>query len=227
MKAVVVHSGGMDSSLCLYLATKEFWKEEVLSLSFYYKQRHRIELQQAAKIAAYFGVAHKELPLESIPNNNALMDETLEVMYQEGTPNTLVLGRNGLMAHIAALHAHTWGASCIYMGVMEREGYYRDCSKQYMQLIQSIIRLDLNDPSFEVKTPLIDMTKQETMILAHELGILDYLWKETISCYHGLPEYGCRYCPSCLLRNKAYEAFLLCRERSLLPHAEKLGAVSK
>lgn len=207
-KAVIVHSGGMDSSICLKLAINEFAKENVLSLSFRYNQRHLEETLQAAKIAAHFGVDHVVLNIDALSEitHNALTSHSMPILKQENqTPNTLVVGRNGLMARIAAIHAHHLSASCIFMGVIEVEAAnsgYRDCSRSYMDLMEQILRIDLDDPHFTIRTPLVFMTKKETMEVADSLGILEYLLEETISCYNGIRHMGCKKCPACLLRNE-------------------------
>lgn len=213
-KAVVIHSGGMDSSICLALAKREFGPQNVLSLSFSYQQRHSPELIQAAKIARDWGIDHVVINLHCLQEitSNALMDPMIPIQHEASRPpNTLVVGRNGLMAHLGGIHAHHLGAHCIYMGIMGLEGSnsgYRDCSREYMDLQQQILRIDLDDPHFEIRTPLVHMTKKETMELAFELGILPYLLEETITCYEGLRHQGCQVCPACLLRNDGLAEFL-------------------
>lgn len=213
-KAVVVHSGGMDSSICLALAIQDFGADNVLSLSFRYGQRHSNELQQAAKICRDWGVDHYVLQLDCMQEitENALMNADIPIEHHEGkAPNTLVVGRNGLMARLAAIHAHHLGAGCIYMGVIEVEeanSGYRDCSRHYMDLMQEILRLDLDDEHFEIRTPVVKMTKCQTMELADRLGVLDYLLKETITCYEGIGGKGCEQCPACKLRNEGIRQFL-------------------
>lgn len=209
-QAVIVHSGGMDSTLCLALALREFPKEQLISLSFSYHQRHSNELQAARKICADWGVEHKELNLSvlSLLTKDALTDSTLPIEWEQGSePTTLVVGRNGLMARLAAIHAHSLGARCIYMGLMEIESHYRDCSEEYIRLKEKILRMDLADEHFEIRTPLIHMRKEETMELAHSMGILDYLLENTISCYEGISGKGCTKCPACFLRNRGLEQF--------------------
>lgn len=213
-KAVVVHSGGMDSSLCLALAVEEYGADRVLSLSFDYGQRHHDELARAARISAHLGAAHVVLPLDCLNQitSNALTRPGRAIgKNADGTPNTLVAGRNGLMARIAAIHAHSLGAECVYLGVMELEGAnsgYRDCSRGYMDLVQSALRLDFNDPGFEIRTPLVRMTKAQTLELGFKLGVLPFLLEETITCYEGKPHEGCGACPACKLRNDGLREFL-------------------
>jgi len=212
-KAIVIHSGGMDSSLCLALALKEFGPAQTVSLSFSYQQRHEVELNQAKKICRDWGVDHAVISIESLKKvtASALMNRTIEIEKQEGLPpNTMVIGRNGLMAHLAGMYAYDLGAECLYMGVMELEGAnsgYRDCSRKYMDLHETLLRIDLDRPLFHIRTPLIRMTKKETMELAHELGLLSYLLEETITCYEGIPFWGCKRCPACFLRNQGIKEF--------------------
>lgn len=212
-QAVVNHSGGMDSSICLALAIKEFGANAVLSLSYSYEQRHSIELRQAAKICKDWGVDHTVLNIDCLKEitHNALTDSTIKIEHPDGSPpNTLVVGRNGLMARLSAIHANQLGAQCIYMGVMELEGAnsgYRDCSRHYMDLMQEILRIDLDNPSFEIRTPLVKLYKKDTLKIAHELGLLPYLLAETISCYEGIPHKGCGVCPACRLRNEGIAQF--------------------
>lgn len=207
-QAVVVHSGGMDSSICLALALQCYGADNVVSLSFSYGQRHSTELGCAEKICRCWGVDHvvHEIGVLAGLTANALICSDLPIEHPEGEPpNTLVLGRNGLMARLAAIYAHSRGASCIYMGVMEAEGAnsgYRDCSRAYMDLKQQILRIDLGDEAFEIRTPLVSMDKCSSLELAQQLGVLEFLWDNTVSCYQGIAREGCRHCPACLLRNE-------------------------
>lgn len=212
-KAVVIHSGGMDSSLCLALAIREFGKENVLSLSFKFGQRHSVEVEQAEFICRQWDVDHCVMPLNFFEafTESALINGELEISHEAGKPaNTEVLGRNGIMAHMGAIHAHRRGAGVVYMGVMGLEGAcsgYRDCSRKYMDYMQEIVRLDLGNNQFEIRTPLVDMTKYETMKLADSLGIIDFLLEHTVSCYQGIRGKGCQKCPACKLRNEGVEQF--------------------
>lgn len=223
-KAIVVHSGGSDSSLCLALAMREFGKEAVLSLSFHYDQRHLQELQQAEKICRQWGVDHIVLSVECLKEitESALIGNVVAIDHpEEGPANTLVLGRNGLMARLAAIHAHSLDAHCIYMGVIEDDAKiagYRDCTRDYMDLKQKILRIDLADPAFEIRTPLVHMSKKEAFELSYRLGVLEFLLKETITCYQGIPHQGCRNCPSCKIRNTGLREFVKAHPEFKMPY---------
>lgn len=213
-KAIVIHSGGMDSSLCLALAIREFGRESVLSLSFSYNQRHSIELQQAQKICSDWDVENTIINLDFLNTitDNALINNRIAIQHKiKQPPNTLVVGRNGLMARLGAIYANNLGAHIIFMGIIEVENSnsgYRDCSRVYMDLKQEILRMDLNDPLFEIRTPVVHMSKKETLELANYLGVLTYLLNETITCYEAVPHQGCTICPACLLRNEGIHQFL-------------------
>jgi len=214
-KAVVVHSGGMDSSLCLALAVKEFGATNVLSVSFTYNQRHATELDRARKISDNFKVDHVEINLDCLSKitESALIGSDKKIEHKTGeAPNTLVVGRNGLMARLAGIHAQSLGASCIYLGVMELEAAnsgYRDCSRAYMDVIQTALRMDFADETFEIRTPLVSMTKKDTMELGFKLGVLEFLLENTITCYEGIEKAGCLKCPACKLRNSGLKIFSL------------------
>lgn len=213
-KTVVVHSGGMDSSLCLALAIKEYGVENVLSLSFSYGQRHTKELEFATKICLEWKVDHKIINIDCMSKitDSALLNKTQKISKDiNNVPNTLVVGRNGLMARIAAIHAESIGAASIYMGVIEVEeanSGYRDCSRKYMDIIQAALRLDFDNPRFSIKTPLVYMDKKETMELGFELGVLEFLVENTLSCYEAIEKQGCKKCPACKLRNTGLLEFL-------------------
>ncbi len=212
-KAIVVHSGGMDSSLCLYLAIDQFGADNVLSMSFTYGQRHSNELGQAKIICDEWKVDNITVNLDCLTEitENSLTNHNLSIGSPDGVPNTMVVGRNGLMARVAAIHANELGADCIFMGVIEVEeanSGYRDCSRKYMDIIQAALRLDFDNPNFEIKTPIVYMTKKQTMELGYQMGVLQFLLETTITCYNGIIGQGCGACPACNLRNEGIIEFV-------------------
>lgn len=212
-KAIVVHSGGMDSSICLKLAIDEFGAKNILSLGFNYNQRHSPELTAAEKICRDWQVDRFVIDIKFLSQitTNSLTDHQIKIKHSKNkTPNSLVSGRNGLMARIASIHADSLKANYIYMGVMELEeanSGYRDCNRRYIDIIQKALRIDFNNQEFEIRTPIIKMNKEETMKLCDELGVLDYLLENTITCYEGKKGSGCKECPACLLRNEGIENY--------------------
>lgn len=213
-KTIVVHSGGMDSSICLALAIEKYGAEHVLSMTFTYGQRHSVEVERAKKICKDWDVDHILVNLDCMQalTTSSLIGNKLEIKHEEGkTPNTMVVGRNGLMARIASIHADHLGASSIFMGVIELEeanSGYRDCSRKYMDIVQAALRVDFANPDFEIKTPLVYMNKKQTLDAAYHMGKLEYLLENTISCYEGKDGYGCGECPACELRNEGIQEFL-------------------
>jgi 7-cyano-7-deazaguanine synthase len=211
---IVVHSGGMDSSLCLAHAIREHGLDRVLSMTFRYGQRHAPELESARAICAEWGVAHTVVDLMCLQQvtTNALMSADLEMKrLEDGTPSTLVTGRNGLMARVAGIHANELKARCIYIGIIEVESAnsgYRDCTRDYMERMQEILRIDFGDPTFEIRTPVVFMDKEQTMEFGHEMGVLEYLLDVTITCYDGMKHRGCGECLACGLRNEGLATFL-------------------
>ena len=211
--ALVLHSGGMDSSLCLILAVRKYGCDRVISLGVRYHQRHESELAAAQTIAEHYNVRREVINMSPLPgwDSSSLISHSLPIQSSSGTPpNSFVVGRNGLFLMMAAPFARSVGVHSIFTGVMEREGAnsgYPDCNRPYIDCVQSVIRLDLQDPSFSIQTPLIDMSKAQTMELADSLGELEFLLRHTVTCYNGISGFGCRQCPSCKLRNEGIDEF--------------------
>jgi 7-cyano-7-deazaguanine synthase len=217
----------MDSSLCLYLAIEQFGAENVLSMSFTYGQRHSNELDQAKIICKEWKVDNLVVNLDCLTEitNNSLTNHKLSIENNDGTPNTMVVGRNGLMARVAAIHANQLGADCIFMGVIEVEeanSGYRDCSRKYMDIIQAALRFDFDNHNFEIKTPIVYMTKKQTMELGYQMGILQFLLETTISCYNGVKALGCGTCPACKLRNEGIVEFVKEHEDFVFSYKDQL-----
>lgn len=229
MKTIVVHSGGMDSSICLALAVKEFGAQNVLSLGFSYGQRHENELQNAQKISDYFKVKRVVIDLKCLNEitDNALTNKDLKISHKEGeAPNTLVSGRNGLMARVAAIHADHLKADSIYMGIIEVEeanSGYRDCSRKYMDLVEAALKLDFDNEDFKIRTPLVFLTKKETFDLIENKKDLLYLVENTITCYEGIAKEGCGVCPACELRNSGLLDYVNANPQFNFSYLDKLN----
>ncbi len=214
--AVVVLSGGMDSAICLAFAVKNFGAQLTSAITFDYGQRHHSEKICAKKIAEHFKVDHIsiDLPFFSQLTSNALLnhDRSLSGHSQDtALPNTLVVGRNGLFARLGAIYAHQLRASHLFLGVLGLEAAnsgYLDCSRKYFDLMEQILRIDLATENFWIHTPLVDMTKKQTLDLANELGELQFILENSITCYEGIQEYGCGKCAACILRNNGIREFL-------------------
>lgn len=216
--AIVILSGGMDSAICLSLAVRNFGAEYVVAITFDYGQRHVSEKQAAIQIARYFEVEHIciNLPFFNELTTNALLDHNLPLMQNGNesnkiSPNTLVTGRNGLFSRLGAIHAHYRGACHLFIGVLGLEASnsgYRDCSREYFDLMEKVLRIDLGTDQFWIHTPLVHMTKKETLDLAKELNSLKFILENSITCYEGIKEFGCGQCSACQLRNDGIKQFL-------------------
>lgn len=201
--ALVILSGGQDSTTALFWAKKKF--NSVSAISFDYGQRHRVELEAAAKIAELAEVSQRIISLDSLSQltNNALTRDTaIETNINSGLPTTFVPGRNLIFVALAATAAYDQGIPHLILGVSQVDySGYPDCREGTMTSLQETLRLGMEFP-FEIHTPLIHKTKKETVEMAQKLGIVDIL-AHTHTCYQGIRP-GCGKCPACKLRAKGF-----------------------
>ncbi len=209
--AVVVFSGGQDSTTCLLWAMKHY--REVVALSFDYGQRHRAELDCAREIANELQVEWHVLDM-SLLNQltpNSLTREDISVDEEapdEGTPNSVVDGRNMLFLTFAAVFAKQRGITDLITGVSQSDfSGYPDCRDVFVKSLNATLNLAM-DYTFCIETPLMWIDKADTWKLAEELGGLDLVRTRTLTCYNGIKGDGCGRCPSCRLRRQGYEEFV-------------------
>ena len=164
--ALVVFSGGQDSTTCLFWAKREFKK--VYALSFLYGQKHRKEVELAREIARKAEVEF----------------EVMDVSF---------IGR---------------------LGQTDFSGY-PDCRDAFIKSLNVTLNLAM-DGQFVLHTPLMWIDKAETWALADELGVLDLIRHETLTCYNGIPGDGCGHCPACKLRREGLEKYLAGKRQPLL-----------
>lgn len=211
-KCVVVFSGGQDSTTCLLKMIKERGVENVHALMFYYHQKHEIELKKAKQIAEQLGVKYDllEMPiLNKIAENALTRPDKIEVaLGKDGAlPTTFVDGRNMLFLTFASIWAKAHGIHDIVTGVCETDfSGYPDCRDVFVKALNVTLNLAM-DYQFRIFTPLMWLNKCETWQMADELGYLDFVFKNTHTCYNGI-EGGCGTCPACNLRNKGYEEYM-------------------
>ncbi|SPY32333.1 7-cyano-7-deazaguanine synthase QueC [Pasteurella canis] len=208
-KAVVIFSGGQDSTTCLIQAIQEYGVENVETITFQYGQRHAIELEKAQWIAQDLGIKQTLIDTSVIKaiTQNALMDDNAKIEQQGHTPNTFVDGRNALFLLYAAIYAKGQGIQDIITGVCETDfSGYPDCRDIFIKSMNVTLNLAM-DYQFNLKTPLMYLTKAQTWQLADELGALGYIRQHTHTCYIGV-EQGCGECPSCILREKGLQEYL-------------------
>ena len=203
--AIVVLSGGQDSTTCLFWAINKF--NSVETVTFDYGQRHRIELEAAQKIAKLAGVKNTILPIDTfgiLGGNSLTGKEAVDESSQEGElPNSFVPGRNLIFLTFAAAFAYQREIKDLVTGVCQTDySGYPDCRQNTIEAIQLAINLGM-ESNVMIHTPLMWMTKSETVKFAEEVGALEALaWSHT--CYNGeVPP--CGQCPACELRAKGFE----------------------
>ena len=207
-KALVLLSGGQDSTTCLYWAIDRFGHGNVSAVSFDYGQRHRIELDCAAAIAEQAGVAHRCLPIDTFTalGGDALTDAGIavkpEVDDSTGLPNTFVPGRNLIFLTYAAALAWQLGIANLVTGVAQTDySGYPDCRAETLEALQQAVRLGM-ESDVEIHAPLMHLSKKETVELARDLGGLEAM-ALTHTCYNGKRP-PCGECPACVLRAKGF-----------------------
>ncbi|MEZ8825937.1 7-cyano-7-deazaguanine synthase QueC [Vibrio sp. 10N.261.55.A7] len=211
-KAVVVFSGGQDSTTCLVKALKEF--DEVHAITFDYGQRHSLEIDVAKELASKLGVsAHKvmdvtllnELAISSLTRDDIPVSHELQ---ENGLPNSFVPGRNILFLTLAGIYAYQIGASTVITGVCETDfSGYPDCRDEFVKSMNTALVQGM-DREFEIATPLMWLNKAETWAMADHYGALELVRNQTLTCYNGVIGDGCGDCPSCDLRKAGLEEYL-------------------
>ena len=207
-KALVVLSGGQDSTTCLYWAIDRFGLAAVDTLTFDYGQRHRIELDCAAKVAEFAGVGNTCLPIDTLAalGGDSLTDPDIDVNNDTdadtGLPNTFVPGRNLIFLTYAAAFAYRRGIQNLVTGVAQTDySGYPDCREETVIALQHALRLGM-ECDVTIHTPLMHLSKKETVGLVSDLGGLPAM-AHTHTCYNG-EQPPCGHCPACVLRAKGF-----------------------
>ena len=216
-KAMVVFSGGQDSTTCLFWAKREF--REVMALSYRYGQKHVKEVELAHAIAEKAGIEHViiDVPLIGQLGHNSLTDTSMKIEKskpQDGLPSTFVPGRNLFFLSIAAVRAREMGIRHLVTGVSQTDySGYPDCHDAFIKSLNVSLNLAM-DYQFVIHTPLMWIDKAQTWALANELGVLDLVRNETLTCYNGIVGDGCGHCPACQLRREGQEKYLKSLEKN-------------
>ena len=211
MKAVILFSGGLDSSTVLYQALAD--ECECYAITFDYQQRHRRELQSALAIASHVGVVQHQVVKFDLRQwgGSALTDDAISLPQRsldeisQNIPATYVPARNTIFLSFALAYAETIVAQRVYIGVnaLDYSGY-PDCRPDYIQAMQSVFRLGTKlgreGQPIKIVAPLISLKKTEIIQLGNQLGVP---WKLTWSCYAG-GDLACGVCDSCHLRLAAF-----------------------
>lgn len=216
--ALVVFSGGQDSTTCLYWARQHF--RNVYALSFRYGQKHENEVELAERIAHRAAVEFEAIDARFIATlgRNSLTDSSVvmdEQKPQDTFPNTFVPGRNLFFLSMAAVRARELGIHHLVTGVSQTDfSGYPDCRDSFIRSMNVTLNLAM-DYEFVIHTPLMWIDKAQTWALADKLGVLDLIRTETLTCYNGVQGDGCGHCPSCRLRREGLEKYLADKESYL------------
>jgi len=209
--ALVVFSGGQDSTTCLFWAKKKF--KRVVALCFTYGQKHVKEVEIARAIAEQAGVDFHlldatfigRLGTSSLTDTRLAMDQEKPV---DSFPNTFVPGRNLFFLSIAAVFAREQSIRNIITGVSQTDfSGYPDCRDTFIRSANVTINLAMEE-QFIIHTPLMWINKEQTWALADQLGVLDLVRTKTLTCYNGIVGDGCGKCPACKLRKAGLDHYL-------------------
>jgi 7-cyano-7-deazaguanine synthase len=226
-KALVVFSGGQDSTTCLIQALAQY--DEVHGITFDYGQRHREEIEIAKALAGKLALAsHKVLDVgllnelaisaltrDAIPVSHELMDN--------GLPNTFVPGRNILFLTLAGIYAYQLGAEVVITGVCETDfSGYPDCRNDFIKAMESALVQGM-DRQLKIVTPLMWLSKAETWALADKYRQLELIRNETLTCYNGIVGDGCGNCPACSLRSRGLSDYLQNKDEVMHSLEEKMA----
>lgn len=222
----VLLSGGQDSTTCLYWAKARF--KDIVVVSFDYGQRHRVELECAAKIAVEADVLdYVVIPVEALGSMGlaSLTNELIqndgegrvrnEYAAKRGLPPSFVPGRNVVFfALAAAWGAAVWESQSIVTGVCEQDrSGYPDCRAEFVRAQEQALGYALDIPGFDIHAPLLLRTKEQTWSMADQLGVLEIIRNDTHTCYEGNRTdfhdwgYGCGECGACVERRRGWERF--------------------
>jgi len=208
--AVVIFSGGQDSTTVLFDAIERHGRDNVVALTFDYGQRHRSEVAASREIAGLAGVEHVVVELKALGDLaiSAQTSNAIEVAPTGGLhdlPTTFTPSRNLVFATLASSYAISRGCSTLYLGVCQTDfSGYPDCRKETIDALERVIKLGNGLDSFDIETPLMWLTKWETVCLAQRLGpVCMSALALTVTCYHGLRP-GCGECPACQIRARGF-----------------------
>jgi len=225
-RALVLFSGGQDSTVCLAWALEHF--DHVETIGFDYGQRHAVELECRKTVRERLTADFRrwaprlrddhllDLSLLGQISDTALTSEREVEMTQGGLPNTFVPGRNLLFFTFAAAVAYRRGLNVLVGGMCETDfSGYPDCRNATLQTLAEAISLGMDKP-FAIQTPLMWIDKAATWRMAQELGgdrLVEIIVEETVTCYEGDRThrhdwgYGCGKCPACELRAGGYQKY--------------------
>ena len=211
MKAIVLLSGGQDSTTCLYWAKERF--SDIYAIGFDYGQMHVKELEQAKKISKDANVEYKVFDIKGLLTKSSLTeksDHNKESHINKDLPASFTAGRNILFLSIAGSYLAEVGANDIVTGVCQTDySGYPDCRRTTINAIENSLSLGLGIGDVRIHTPLMYINKAETWKMANKLGCLDVIINDTLTDYNGNMTknewgYGVNNNPATDLRVKGY-----------------------
>ena len=189
-------------------------------MSFVYGQKHVKEVELAREIARKAEVHFDVMDVSFIGRlgSNSLTDTSIHMDEEKpdgSFPNTFVPGRNLFFLSIAAVYARERGIAHMVTGVSQTDfSGYPDCRDSFIKSLNVTLNLAM-DEQFVIHTPLMWIDKAQTWALADELGVLDIVRRDTLTCYNGVQGDGCGHCPACKLRREGLEKYLASKEKTL------------
>lgn len=224
-KAIVLLSGGLDSTTCLAIASSKF--DEVHTISFDYGQKHRFELEFAEYNSKKFNAkVHKIAKLDpTFFQNSSLTNKDIKVkkdsLAENSIPDSYVPARNTVFLSYALAYAESIHCSSIFIGVnsVDYSGY-PDCRPEFIASYENMANLAIKDAvegklRIKIEIPLIDIAKSEIIKIGKSLGV-DY--SKTLSCYDPIDGKACGHCDSCLLRKNGFEQAGIKDETQYIKH---------
>ena len=217
--ALVVFSGGQDSTTCLAWAKNRY--DHVETITFDYHQKHSIEIEQAKKISKILNVSNYVITIDIFAQlgDSALLDinkdQDINATHHSkpNLPASFVPNRNAMFFAIAHAYAQKQGLEHIITGINQTDySGYPDCRETFVKALEHSLNIG-SESNISFHYPLINLTKAETFALAREEGILNLIIDESHTCYNGDRSikrewgYGCGECPACSLRKEGWNSF--------------------
>ncbi len=217
--ALVVFSGGQDSTTCLAWAQNRY--DHVETITFDYQQKHSIEIEQAKKIAKLVNVSNyifiidifAQLADSALLEVNKEQDINASHHAKPNLPASFVPNRNAIFFAIAHAYAQKQGLNHIITGINQTDySGYPDCREPFVKSLEESLNMG-SESNIEFKYPLINLTKAETFKMAKDEGVLDLVLEESHTCYNGDRSvkhewgYGCGNCPACELRKRGWNEY--------------------
>jgi len=217
--ALIVFSGGQDSTTCLGWAKNRY--DHVETITFDYGQKHSVELEQAKKITDKLGVVNyvvkfdifSQLADSALLDVNSNQDINASHHAKPNLPASFVPNRNAIFFTIAHAYAQKQGLKHIITGINQTDySGYPDCRIEFIESLEQSLNIG-SESDISFKYPLIHLTKAQTFELAKKEGVLDLVLEESHTCYNGERldrydwGYGCDDCPACILRKQGWEEY--------------------